>query len=137
LESSHRLHCVSTANRLYACFGQTEVFDLTFLDELFDRASDIFNRHIRIDPVLIEQIDHSGLQPFERRVGNSPDALWPAVEALMRVSVFEAELGCDHYLFPEWRKGLANEFLVRERTVALSGIKKCDAAFECRSDQSD
>jgi hypothetical protein len=99
---------VSPTNRLHACFGQAEVFDLTFLDELFDGAGDIFNGHIRIDAVLIEQIDHAGLQPLERRVGNSPDALRPAVQALMRVSVLEAELACDHDLFPECQCRLKN-----------------------------
>ena len=74
---------MSTPNRLHACFGQTEVFDLTFFDELFNRASNFFNRHLRIDPVLIEQIDHSGLEPLERSLGNGSDALGSAVEALM------------------------------------------------------
>jgi hypothetical protein len=74
LQSSHGLHGVSTMNRLHACFGQAEVLDLAFLDELFDGAGDVFNVHIRIDTVLIEQIDHIGLQSLERPVGNSPDA---------------------------------------------------------------
>src|ERR1039458_9562778 len=137
LQSSHGLHGVSTANRLYACFGQAEVLDLAFLDELFDGAGDVFNAHVWIDAVLIKQIDHIGLQPLEHRVGNSPDAFRAAVQGLMRVSIFEAELGCDHDLSPEGRKGRADEFLVHEWTVGLGGVKECDATVECRSDQCD
>ena len=85
--------------------------------------------------MLIEQIDRIGLQPLERRIGNGPDALRTAVQALMRISIFKAELGCDQGLPPERRKRLAHQFLIRERTVGLGGVKERYAALECRSDQ--
>jgi hypothetical protein len=80
-------------DRLHARFRKAEVLDLALLDQLLHRASDVFDRHVRIDAVLIEEINALGLQAFERGLGDLPDVLWPAVKARLRVSGFEPELG--------------------------------------------
>src|SRR5216684_3458260 len=45
------------------------------------RAGDVFDRHVRIDAVLIEQIDDIGLEPLERGRRNLFDVLRPAGRA--------------------------------------------------------
>ena len=55
--------------------------DLPFLDQLLDRAGDILDRHVRIDAVLVEQVDAIGLQALERCLDDLLDVLGPAVEA--------------------------------------------------------
>jgi hypothetical protein len=57
---------VCLTDRLHACFRKAEVFDLALLDQLLHRAGDVFDRHIRINPVLIEQIDDIDPEPLER-----------------------------------------------------------------------
>src|SRR5918994_1790793 len=123
LEGSDRLHRVCAPDRLHACFGKAEVLDLAFLDQLLYRAGNVFDRHVRIDAVLIEEIDAVGLQALERGLGDLPDVLWPAVKARLCVSGFEAELGSDHHPITEWGEGCAHELLVGERAVSFRRVE--------------
>ena len=50
---------VGAANGFRAGFGQAEVLDLAGLNQFLHRAGDVFDRHVRVDPVLIEQVDAS------------------------------------------------------------------------------
>jgi hypothetical protein len=79
LNRRDRLNCVSTTNGLHTGLGKSEVFHLTFLDEVFHRARHVFDRNIRINTVLIEQIDCISLKPLERGLGDLLDMLWPTV----------------------------------------------------------
>ena len=72
---------VGATDRLGTRFGEAEVPDLALLNQLLHRSSHVFDRHLRIDTVLVEQIDHVGLEPPERRLGDLLDVLRPAVEA--------------------------------------------------------
>ncbi len=56
LQRGHRLDDVSAADRLYACFGETEVLDLSLLDQFFYRARHVLDRHVRVDTVLVKEI---------------------------------------------------------------------------------
>ena len=57
-----RLDCVRPANRLNPSLRHAEVLDLTFGNQFFDRASYLLDRHLRIDAMLIEEIDVIGAQ---------------------------------------------------------------------------
>ena len=39
--------------------------DLSFLDEILDRAGHVFDRHVRIDAVLVVEIDAVGPEALE------------------------------------------------------------------------
>jgi hypothetical protein len=45
------------ADRLHTGLGEAEVSDLPFLNQRLDRSRDVFDRDVRVDPVLIEEID--------------------------------------------------------------------------------
>jgi hypothetical protein len=137
LEGSDRLNGMGAPDRLHACFGKAEVLDLAFLDQLLHRGGNVFDRHVRINAVLIEEIDAVGLQALERGLGDLPDVLRPAVKARLCVSGFEAELGGDHDLITEWGEGFADELLVGERTVSFRGIEEGDATLDGRLNKSD
>jgi hypothetical protein len=128
---------VRAPDRLHARLGKPEVLDLAFLDQLPDRAGDVFDRHVRVDAVLVEQIDRVDLEPLERALDGLFDVLRPAVEPpLLPLRVeLEAELGRDHNLFAHWRKSFANEFFVRERSVDLGRVEEADAALDGRADE--
>ena len=89
--------------------------------------------------MLIEKIDHVGLEPLQRGLGDLLDVLRPAVEAgLLPVGLdLEAELGGDDHLCAERRERLAHEFFVGERTVDFGGVEEGDAAFDGGPDQGD
>ena len=121
LESRERLDGVCAADGFYSCFGKAEVLHLALLNQLLYRARHVFNRHVRIDPVLIEQVDDIDLEPLERAFDGLFDMLRPAVQAgapfmprgsKLRIEV-EPEFGGDHHLSAERSEGFAHEFFVR------------------------
>ena len=57
LQSGHGLHGVGAADGFGAGFRQAEVLDLAGLDELLDGSGDVFDGHVGIDAVLIEEVD--------------------------------------------------------------------------------
>ena len=73
------LDCMRPANRLYSCFGKTEMLHLAGLDQIHHRSRYIFDGDVGINAVLIEQVDNIGLEPPERSFGDLLDVLWPAV----------------------------------------------------------
>jgi hypothetical protein len=48
---------VGAADRLCPRLGHTEMLYLAFPDEILNRSSDILDRHVQIDAVLIEQVN--------------------------------------------------------------------------------
>ena len=48
---------MGAADGLHAGFRQAEVLHLARCDQFLDRAGDVFHRHVRVDAVLVEQID--------------------------------------------------------------------------------
>src|SRR3954469_19674378 len=101
---------MGAADRLDAGHRQAEMPDLAGLYEPLHRARHVLHWHVRIDPVLIEEIDHIGTQALQSLVRHLTDALGPAVGGLSRVAVAEPEFGRDHesaaYRFPTLRRPL-------------------------------
>jgi hypothetical protein len=71
-----------------------------------------FDRHVGIDAVLIEQVDHISFEPLERSLGDLLDMLWPTVQNAPTLSAtgirFEAEFGGDHHLVTKWGERFAH-----------------------------
>ena len=139
MEGGDRLDGVGATDRLHSRFRKAEVLNLAFLDQVFHRPRYIFNRHVRIDAVLIEQVDDIDLEPLERGLRNLLDVLRPAVHADPPGSPvwieLEAELGGNHHFPAEGSKGFTHQFLVGERAVDFGGIKECDSEFHGRPNQ--
>ena len=68
----HGLNGVGATDRLRSRLGKAEVFDLTFLDQLLHRSRHVLDRHVRVDAVLIEEIDDIDLQPFRASLRQLP-----------------------------------------------------------------
>ena len=66
MKRSDGLNGMRSADGLRACFRQAEVPDLALLDQILDRPRYVFNGHLRINAMLIEQIDRVGLEPSQR-----------------------------------------------------------------------
>ena len=92
--------------------------DLACLDQLPDRAGDVLDRHVRVDPVLVEEVDAIGPEPLRA----TPSATCrmcagPAVEARSagrRASKSKPNLVAITTLSAHGRERLADEFLVGE-----------------------
>src|SRR3954470_10302900 len=90
---------VCAANRLLACFGQSEVANFSGADEVRHGAHHILDRHAWVDAMLIQQVDAIGLQPSERRLDDVANVRWPAVgpgDDTLLVEL-ETELGRDDH----------------------------------------
>ena len=81
LESSDRLDGVCATDGLHACFGKAEVLDLAFLNQVLHRSGYVFDGHVRVNAMLIEQVDDIHLEPLERALDGLLDVLRPAVQA--------------------------------------------------------
>ena len=57
------------------------MLDLALPDQLLHRARHVLDRHVRVDAVLVEQVDGIDLEPLERALGDLLDVLRPAVQA--------------------------------------------------------
>src|SRR5579885_165510 len=138
LQRRHRLYRVRTTDGLHTGFRKTEILDLARSDQILDRAGDVFDRHLVIDAMLVEEIDGLDLEPLERSLRDLFDVLRPAVEAALRASLrieIEAELGGDHHLPAERRERLAHQLLVRVGAVNFGGVEERHAALHRRTDQ--
>jgi hypothetical protein len=114
---------------------------LARLNQLLHRSRNVFNWHLRVDAVLIEEIDRIDPQSLKGSVGHLLNPLGAAIRAnetwaSIRLEL-EPELGRDHDFSAERRQTFAHEFFVRERTVHLRRIEKCHAAFHRRAEKGD
>src|SRR5216683_7574309 len=84
-----------------ARLGKPEVLHLAFPDEVLHCSRHVLDRHLRIDTVLIEEVDGIDLQSLERALGDLLDVLWPTIQPQpARFSVgleFEPELCGNHH----------------------------------------
>jgi len=140
LERSHRLDGVRAADGLRASFGHPKVLHLALQNQILHRARHIFNRHVRVNAMLIEQINDIHFEPLERAFDGLFDVRRLAVQArrtrpVIAAAQIEAEFRGDDYLLAKWREGFAHEFLVGERAINLGCVEERDARFDCRPDQ--
>ena len=119
---------------------QAEVLHLALGDQGAHGARDLLDRHVRIDPVLIEEVDHLHAQTLQGSLRYGADMLRAAVQAVLLAGLWiniEAELGGDHHLIAHRRQRLAHHLFIGERAIDLGGVEEGDAAFRRRADQGD
>ena len=63
---------------------QAEMQYLSFGDQVLDRTGHVLDRHVRIDAMLIEQVDVIGPQAQKRCVGGRANVVWPTVQTRLR-----------------------------------------------------
>ena len=122
-------------DRLYSCFRKAEVLHLSLPNQFLYRTGDFFDRNVRINAMLIEQIDGLHLESLERTFDGFLDMFRLTIQACRsrtRISStqVEPEFGRDHQLLPERSEGFAHEFFIGEWAVNLSSIKEGYAAFD-------
>src|SRR5208282_5490630 len=141
LDCSDGLDGVSATNGFCSRFRKAEVLHLTFMNQVLHGSGYVFDGHVRVDTVLIEQIDGIDLEALNRGFSDLLNALGAAIRTnetgtSVRLE-FEAELGGDHHFPTERRKSFAHEFFVGERTIDFSRIEECYAAFHGGAENRD
>jgi hypothetical protein len=102
-------------------------------------ASDILDGDLRVDPVLVEQVDRVGSQSPKRPVDSGTDVVRSATDAgLVAVLVEgEPELGGDDDVAADRLQCLAHQLLVVEGAVDLGGVEQRDATVHRRTEERD
>ncbi len=88
--------------------------------------------------MLVEQVDALGLEPLQRRIGDGADVFGPAVHAALLAGLGidrEAELGGNLDLLANRRQRIADQLLVRERSIDLRGVEKGHPSLDRGPDQ--
>ncbi len=141
LHRRHRMHRMRPADGLHPCLGQAVMPHLAFGDQLAQSACNLLDRHIGIDPVLIEQVDTISLQAPERRLGHHADVLRPTVEPTAAFGGdgidVEAELGRNHHPISHRGQGLADQFFIDERAVRLCRVEQRHPQIDRLADQGN
>src|SRR5260370_1415287 len=94
------MHRMRAPNRRRRRLGQTEEADFARFDELRHRADCLLDRDLRIDAMLIVEIDDVDLQPLQTRIALLEDILPIAAHAekLVVRTAHVPELRCDHHI---------------------------------------
>jgi hypothetical protein len=117
------------------------VLHLALLDQFLHGSCDVFDGHVGIDAVLVEDVNAVGVQALQRCFSDLLDMLGAAVHTLpsrtaIRVEV-EAELGGDHDLFANWGERLAKQPLIGERPIHFGRVKESDATIHGGVEERD
>src|SRR5690348_12100873 len=116
------------------------MLDLTLGDEVANRAGHVLDRYVRIDPMLVQQIDGFNAEPFQGAFDGLADVLRPAVHSAdaprLRVDV-EAELRRNHDLVTERAQRFPDHLFILEGSVDFGGVEEGHAAFDGVADQLD
>jgi hypothetical protein len=116
-----------------AGFGEAEIPHLALPDQRPDGAGHHFDRHGRVDPVLIEEIDVVGPEAAQGARHRRPDILRAAVQPdprLLPGLELKAKLGGEHDLVAPALEGPAEQFLVGVGTVDLRRVEKITAQLD-------
>src|ERR1700726_3534127 len=124
-------------DRIRASLGQTEVAHFSCLNEGLYRSGNILHGNVRINTVLVEEVDPIGTQALERLVGDLADALRAAVRPFGRNAVPEAKFRCDDHLVAHRLKRLAHDLFIEAWAIGFGRIEEGDASVIGGADEFD
>src|SRR5260370_8260860 len=99
-------------DRIRASLGQTEVAHFSCLNEGLYRSGNILYGYVRVNTVLVEEVDPIGTQALERLVADLADALRAAVRPFGRYAVPEAKFRSLSPLAPHRLTPLPHDLLL-------------------------
>ena len=130
---------VGPADRRRRRLGQTDVADLALRDQLRQRTDGLFDRRLRVDAVLVVEVDVVGVESPQRSFYGDPDVRGRAVE-VSRAAVDvrdHAELGGQNDLVAPTPQSAPDQLLVRIGAVDLCRIDEGDAQLQAAMDGRD
>ena len=122
-----------------AGLGQSDVADLALGHQLGHSADGVLDRSVRVDPVLVVQVDVVGAEPLQGALDRGADVGRAAVDDAGAAAGVghQAELRRHHDLVAAALDGPADQFLVEERAVDLGGVDVGDAQIQRPVDGAD
>src|ERR1035437_1676290 len=138
LHRCDRMRRVGAADRRRRGLGEAQEPYLAGGDRFGHRADGLFDRHLRIDAVLVPQVDVADAKPLERALEGPLRVGGRAVDAVDALTVGrerEAELRRELDLVAAAGDRGADDFLVAKRPVDLGGVDHRDAEIERPADR--
>src|SRR5665647_526512 len=109
LQGCNRLNGMCTADNLYSGFRKSEMFHFPFLNKVFHGTGNIFNRYVRVNPVLIKKVNSLYPESFQRFLCHFLNMLRPAVESgINAILKIKSEFSSYYYFAFEWFEGFAH-----------------------------
>ena len=71
---------MSATQRAQTHLGQTPVQNLALRHQILNRAGDILDRYLRVDAVLVDEVNAVSPEPLEHSIDRHLDMFRPAVE---------------------------------------------------------
>lgn len=121
------------ADRFGSGLAEAEVLHLARVDQLLDGPRDRLDGYLRVDAVLVEDVDVIHAEVVQAVVGDLADGVGPAVEGaadlLGRHGHVDTELGGQDHVVAEVPDRLADQDLVGSGAPAvhLGGVEEGDA----------
>ena len=134
---------VGAADGLGADFRQADEAHFAGRNQRRHGADGVLDRHLGVDPVQIEQVDHVGAETLERTLDGTAGIVGAAIKT--GEAGRDLEVGCDpetefrrdDEVAASARDGAADQLLVVVRTIDLGGIEEGDAQFAGAMDRGD
>ncbi len=118
--------------------GQADMADLALGHQFGEFPDGLLDGRVRVDAVLVVQVDVVGAEPLERPFDSEADIGRSAVRAGPAGVGDEAEFFCgQHHLVTAPSDGPADQVLVGEGPVHLGGVEVADAEVERAADGAD
>ena len=113
---------------------QSEGSDFALLDEHGHRSHGVFNRHLRVDSMLIIKIDDFHSKPLQARFTGSNHEVWPPIGKFPASTAKVPELCRQAHLIASMLDGAADKFLIMASAVGVSRVEEGHAVVECCMD---
>src|SRR5438067_546630 len=119
------------------CFGTSFTYSkkahFAFANQLRHCADCLFNWRVRVNPVLIIEIDDIEIEPAQTSFASLLYIIGLAADAAkLRLGwvAQNSELGCDDDLFAMPSQRAADQLFISVRSIHVRGIEKSDAELE-------
>src|SRR6516164_2499367 len=124
------MHRMRPAAGFRTRFAYTERAHLALLQEPRHGADRVFDRHRRIDAVLVIKIDHVDAEALEARLAGGKNKFRTTIGKFAAAAAEIAEFGRQHDLVAPAFDGFADQRLVVPGAVSVGGVEESDAAIE-------
>src|SRR5262245_46619682 len=127
---------MSAADAFGPGFAEAEIANLALFDEPRHRADRLLDRHRRIDPVLVVEVDDIDAEPLEAGVAGLGDIGGAAVDAVGAPGLAGlAEFAGDHHAIAPPLQCSAAQLFVLAPAIHVRAVEMVDPEFERAMDE--
>ncbi|MNI29551.1 hypothetical protein D3C73_833710 [compost metagenome] len=133
LQRTDRMNLVRSLQGRRRGLAQAQITHLAGTDQFGHGADGFFDGHLRIDTVLVIQVEGVHAQAFQAAVDGLANVFRPTVDAPgsgVRRVADDTELAGQEHLVALAGNGLADQLFIGVRAVHIGGIEQVDTQFQ-------